>query len=85
MQTIVIINSYKVFYRVKFQVNPMRLFIVFLFVFSSLNLLSQADNYVHFINPQTARKHLDYLASDELEGREAGKKGQKFTLLHQRG
>ncbi len=79
MQTIVIINSYKVFYRVKFQVNPMRLFIVFLFVFSSLNLLSQADNYVHFINPQTARKHLDYLASDELEGREAGKKGQKLA------
>jgi len=79
MQTIVIINSYKVFYRVIFQANRMRLYIIFLFVFSSLNLLSQADKYVHFINPQTARKHLEYLASNELEGREAGKKGQKLA------
>ena len=79
MQTNVMINSYLMFYKIIFQVNLMRLFIFSLFVFSYLNLSSQADKYVHFINPQTARKHLDYLASDELEGREAGKKGQKLA------
>ena len=79
MQTIVIINSYKVFYRIIFQINFMRFFIISFFVFLSFNVLSQADKYVNLINPQTARKHLEYLASDELEGREAGKKGQKLA------
>ena len=79
MQTIVIINSYKRFYRVIVQINLMRFFIIFFFVFLSFNLFSQPDKYVNYINPQTARKHLEYLASDELEGREAGEKGQKLA------
>jgi len=57
----------------------MRFFIFFFFVFFSTNLFSQADKYVNYINTQTARKHLEYLASDELEGREAGEKGQKLA------
>ena len=40
---------------------------------------AQAKKYVNYINPQTARKHLEYLASDELEGRETGQKGQKLA------
>lgn len=42
-------------------------------------VFAQADKYVNYINPQNARKHLEYLASDELEGREAGQKGQKLA------
>ena len=57
----------------------MRFFIIFLFVFLSINVFSQADKYINYINPQSARKHLEYLASDELEGREAGEKGQKLA------
>lgn len=57
----------------------MRVFTFFILFFVSLYAVSQADNYAHYINPQTARKHLEYLASDELEGREAGEKGQKLA------
>lgn len=45
----------------------------------TLSGFSQVEQYINYINPQTARKHLEYLASDELEGREAGEKGQKLA------
>ncbi len=79
MQRIVIINSLNEFFKTMFQINFMRFCIVYSFVFLSFNAVSQQDEYVNLINPQTARKHLEYLASDELEGREAGKKGQKLA------
>ncbi|MBL56133.1 MAG: peptidase M28 [Flavobacteriales bacterium] len=58
----------------------MRLFIIF-FVFQGVFnvVFAQGINYVNYINPQVAKKHLDYLASNELEGREAGEKGQKLA------
>ncbi len=51
----------------------------FILLTVSVNLLSQVENYVRYINPDVARNHLEYLASDELEGREAGEKGQKLA------
>lgn len=56
----------------------MRLILFFIAVFPTL-VIAQAEKYVNYINPQTARQHLEYLASDELEGREAGQKGQKLA------
>jgi hypothetical protein len=57
----------------------MRFFVFFTLLGVSINLLSQVENYVRYINPDVARNHLEYLASDELEGREAGEKGQKLA------
>ena len=57
----------------------MRIFATLLFICLVFNLCGQANNYVNYINPQSAQKHLEYLASDELEGREAGEKGQKLA------
>ena len=45
---------------------------VFLFVCYLSSPAQIAIKYVNNINAQTAREHLEYLASDELEGREAG-------------
>jgi hypothetical protein len=52
---------------------------VFLFVCYLSSPAQIAIKYVNNINAQTAREHLEYLASDELEGREAGQKGQKLA------
>ena len=40
------------------------------------------DTYINYINPQKARIHLEYLAGEELEGREAGKVGQKKAAVY---
>lgn len=53
--------------------------LIFLSIILPVLVSAQAEKYVNYINPQTARKHLEYLASDELEGREAGQKGQKLA------
>ncbi len=79
MQTILIINSYNSIRKIIFQIKLIRFYTTFVFVFLSLSVLSQADKYVNYINSNTARKHIEYLASDDLEGREAGEKGQKLA------
>ncbi len=40
------------------------------------------DTYVNHINAKTARLHLEYLAGEELEGRETGKVGQKKAAVY---
>ena len=57
----------------------LRFFIFFLLFTVSTNVLTQVENYIRYINPDAARNHLEYLASNELEGREAGEKGQKLA------
>ena len=57
----------------------MRLLGIIFVLFVHLEAYSQANKYVNYINAHSARKHLEYLASDELEGREAGEKGQKLA------
>lgn len=79
MQTIDIINSWKRLCRLNLKAKQMRVLASSFFICLVLNLLGQASKYVNYINPQSARKHLEYLASDELEGREAGEKGQKLA------
>ncbi len=58
-------------------------FVVFLSALCSLAFAQKNPNtYVDYINPQTARVHLEYLAGEELEGREAGKVGQKKAAVY---
>ncbi len=57
---------------------------LFLTVISS-SLFSQAFDstaykYANEIKAETLKKHLEIIASDEYEGRETGKKGQKMTM-----
>lgn len=52
-----------------------------LMIFTSINAQVQ-KNYAQHINAADAEKHLTYLASDELEGREAGEKGQKLAAAY---
>lgn len=49
---------------------------------SALFSQSEASKYVKYINPEKARTHLEYLASAELEGREAGEIGQKKAAVY---
>ncbi len=80
MQTLVVLHSYRGSCPLKFKKSRMRiLFTIISCALFVTNLFAQADKYVNYINPQTARTHLEYLASDELEGREAGEKGQKIA------
>jgi hypothetical protein len=58
-------------------------FVVLLSVLCSWIFAQKSPNtYVNYINPQTARVHLEYLAGEELEGREAGKVGQKKAAVY---
>lgn len=58
-------------------------FILFLSLIS-FSLIGQKNpnTYVNYINPQSARTHLEYLAGEELEGREAGQVGQKKAAVY---
>lgn len=40
------------------------------------------NTYVNYISPQSARTHLEYLAGEDLEGREAGQVGQKKAAVY---
>lgn len=44
------------------------------------NFDSTAWNYANTITSKELKKHLNIIASDEYEGRETGKKGQKLTM-----
>lgn len=58
-------------------------FTVLLSVLCSWAIAQKGPNtYVNYINAQTARLHLEYLAGDELEGRETGKVGQKKAAVY---
>jgi len=57
----------------------MRLLVIIILLHFYSAAYSQANKYVNYINSHSARKHLNYLASDELEGRETGEKGQKLA------
>ena len=58
-------------------------FVVILSIFCSWTFAQKSPNtYVKYINPQKARLHLEYLAGEELEGREAGKVGQKKAAVY---
>lgn len=59
------------------------MFTIFLTVLcTGLFAQKEANTYVNFINAQTARQHLEYLAGEELEGRETGKVGQKKAAVY---
>lgn len=59
-----------------------RLLVVLSFISCSLFSQKNANTYVNFINPQSARTHLEYLAGEDLEGREAGQVGQKKAAVY---
>lgn len=42
----------------------------------------QPENYLPFFTAENAREHLEFLASDDLEGREAGMEGQKRAAAY---
>lgn len=58
--------------------------LIALVVFGKLLLAQELDTtalkYADEIKAETLRKHLEIIASDEYEGRETGKKGQKMTM-----
>lgn len=55
---------------------------LFLAALPFLTFAQTAKDYIQYINPTDARTHLEYLASNELEGREAGEKGQKLAAAY---
>ena len=81
MQTLVILNSYS-FCSIINHLIFMRFVFISFIIFTSSNVLGQSDNYIYNISSKVAKKHLEYLASDELEGREAGEKGQKLASAY---
>lgn len=59
-----------------------KLILLFSFIIPCFGFGQNPENYVQYINPTDAKTHLNYLASNELEGREAGEKGQKLAAAY---
>jgi hypothetical protein len=56
-----------------------------LVLFLTLSALAQDVNSLKYANTITEKdleKHLTYLASDEMEGRDTGEKGQKMAAAY---
>ena len=57
-------------------------FIIFLFFISTSYAQKGSEKYAQTITAEDLRSHLTYLASDELEGRETGMKGQYLAARY---